>query len=98
MKTASRTLTLVLALGLLLVLWLVRPNTASGGDQSDALSFELQNGSFSPLTWSIAQFKLYFSKEYGDLLLRLDTVRAPTDDLAGALKDAHRLWLVTSNN
>jgi hypothetical protein len=49
--------------------WLAASAQVSRRTQAD-LSFELQNESFSSLSWSIAEFKLLFSTRYGELLRR----------------------------
>lgn len=73
MTTAIRitmtTLALALA-GFALTGWLVVPAQVSPRALPENVSFDLQNGSFSSLSWSIAQFKLLFSIRYGELLTR----------------------------
>lgn len=63
----------------LLIGLLARPNAGADKRQNDALEFELQNGSFCPLAWSIARFKLDFSKQYGELLSQLEQARQVRD-------------------
>jgi hypothetical protein len=83
-KPALATAALALILGLI---WTIRPNTATARTERDALQVELQNGSFCPLSWSIAEFKLEFSRHFQDLLLQLDQARASKDDPTGALRN-----------
>jgi len=73
---------------ILAVIWVTRSNTTTGSTERDALRVELQNGSFCPLSWSIAEFKLDFSKRFGELLLQLDQARSSNDDPIDALKNA----------
>lgn len=50
--------------------WPEIPPPLSRPAQAENLACELQNGSFSSLSWSIAQFKLLFSIRYSELLTR----------------------------
>ncbi len=73
---------------ILALIWVTRSNTTTDSTERDALRVELQNGSFCPLSWSIAEFKLDFSKHFGELLLQLDQARSANDGPVGALKNA----------
>jgi hypothetical protein len=73
MKTAIRTTIAVLVLafaGFALPGWFEVPSRFSRPAPAEDLSFELQNGSFSSLSWSITQFKLLLSIQYRELLTR----------------------------
>lgn len=73
MKTAIRITITVFALalaGFALRGRLVIPPPVSRPAPPENLSFEFQNGSFSSVSWSIAQFKLLFSIRYRELLMR----------------------------
>jgi hypothetical protein len=55
---------------------------------AEELSFELQNESFCRLSWTIAEFKLSFAKQYGDLLLQVEQVRQANRNSQSALDNA----------
>src|SRR5262245_10353987 len=73
---------------ILALIWVTCSNTTTDSTERDGLRVELRNGSFCPFSWSIAEFKLDFSKRFGELLLQLDQARSSKDDPIGALKNA----------
>lgn len=69
-KSIRITTATVAVASLILAKWLGASAQVSRRTQAEELSFELQNESFSSLSWSIAEFKLLFSMRYGELLRR----------------------------
>jgi hypothetical protein len=74
MKTAIRISLAALALALASLAlpgWVAATAQRSSSAHRENLSFELQNGSFSSLSWSITEFKVLFSRRYRELLIRI---------------------------